>query len=148
MAAEGMFKVRNVNGGQPGFSFDGPVSFEERFKIGLPLEKVLSFIPNLGLPTAPPFPALPAGTTLLNSKSYLMAGFIQDDNSNAFPGLHPFKEWKISASVGMGMIGQLSNGTALDVWLETVFPNRSTCVGPFKCANDGQKVLAGLGVWF
>lgn len=149
MALEGMGKVNNFNGSAPGFAWNGPASFTERFKIGVPLDKVLAVIPNLGLPTAAPFPVLPAGTTLLNTKSYLFGAFHQDDNSYAVAGLPKFSALKLSGGIGTGVIGQLSNGTALDAWAEVVFANSSRCFGVIKvCANEGNKYLIGLGVWF
>lgn len=149
LAVEGMGKVNNVNGSQAGFSWNGPASFEERVKIGVPLDKVLAVIPNLGLPTAAPFPVLPQGTTLLNTKSYLFGAFHQDDNSYAVAGLPAFSAVKLSGGVGTGMIGQLSNGTALDAWAEVIFANSAHCFGAVRvCANEGNKYLAGLGVWF
>lgn len=149
MAGELMASVNNVNGSQPGFSWNGPASFEERFKIGMPLDKVLAVIPNLGLPTAAPFPVLPQGVTLLNTKSYLFGAFHQDDNSYAVAGLPAFSAVKLSGGIGTGMIGQLSNGTALDAWAEVVFANSAHCFGAIKvCASEGNKYMAGLGVWF
>lgn len=149
MAIEGMAKVNNVNGSAAGFSWDGPASFTERFKIGVPLDKVLAVIPNLGLPTAAPFPVLPQGTTLLNTKSYLFGAFHQDDNSYSVAGLPAFSAVKLSGGVGTGMIGQLSNGTALDAWAEVVFANSAHCFGAVRvCGNEGNKYMAGLGVWF
>lgn len=149
MAIEGMASVNNVNGSQPGFSWNGPASFEERFKIGVPLDKILAVIPTFGLPTAAPFPALPQGVTLLNTKSYLFGAFHQDDNSYAVAGLPAFSAVKLSGGIGTGMIGQLSNGTALDAWAEIVFANSAHCFGAIKvCASEGNKYLAGLGVWF
>lgn len=149
MAIEGMAKVNNVNGSQPGFSWNGPASFTERFKVGVPLDKVTALIPNLGLPTAAPFPVLPAGTLLLNTKSYIFGAFHQDDNSYAVAGLPAFSAVKLSGGIGTGMIGQLSNGTALDIWAEASFANSEHCFGAIRvCAKDGTKYTAGLAVDF
>lgn len=148
-AFEARFKVNNVNGSTPGFAWDGPIGFEQVVKLGLPLDKVLSIIPNLGLPTAAPFPVLPQGVALLNTKSYIMASVMEDDNSYAFAGLPPLRAWKASGAIGTGMIGQLSNGTALDVWAKMVFGDREVCFGAIKvCGAEGKKYMAGLAVDF
>lgn len=147
IAAEAMFGWTNFNGAAPGFSLSGPVNFEQRFKIGTPLSSFLALLPGLNLPSAPPFPNLPNGQTVSNAQVYLMAGIKENDNSLAF-GLPQFKQWAISPTLGIGTLGQLPNGVAVDVWIETVFPDKSICAGPFACARSGQKVLAGLAFYY
>jgi len=147
IAVEAMFGWRNFNGSEPGLSLDGPASFEQRVKIGTPLSNFLSMLPGFNLPSAPPFPAMPNGQTVTNAQAYLMVGLHEDDNSLAF-NLKANRQWTIAPSIGVGMLGQLPNGVAVDAWVETVFPDKSICVGPFQCVNQGQKVLAGLAFYY
>ena len=147
VATEAMFGWKNFNATNAGFSLSGPASFEQRIKIGTPLNTFLSMLPGLGLPSAPPFPAMPNGQTVSNVQAYIMAGIHEDDNSLAY-GLQANRQWTIAPSIGIGMLGQLPNGVATDVWVETVFPDKSICAGPYACANTGQKVLAGLAFYY
>lgn len=150
-AAEAMFDVQNFNGGAPGFSFSGPASFEQRVKIGTPLSNFLSVFPGgLGLPAVPPFPPLPNGQVATNIHPYLMAGLHEDDVSINF-GLASNRAWRIAPSVGVGAMGQLTKGVAIDVWAETVFPTNAICVGVpggKGCADVGQQYKVGLGLYY
>lgn len=149
-AAEAMFDIQNFNGNAPGFSFSGPASFEQRIKIGTPLSNFLSLFPSLGLPSVPPFPALPNGQVATNVHPYLMAGLHEDDVSVNF-GLANNKAWRIAPSIGVGAMGQLTKGIAVDVWAETIFPTDAVCVGVPNgkgCADIGQQYKVGLGVYY
>lgn len=149
-AAEAMFDIQNFNGSSPGFSFNGPASFEQRVKLGTPLSNFLSLFPsNFGLPAVPPFPALPAGTTVSNVQPYLMAGIHEDDVSLNF-GTSTGRAWRIAPSAGVGALAQLTKGVAVDVWAETIFPSGAECVGVTKiqCANMGQQVKAGMAILY
>ena len=149
-AVEAMFDVQNFNGTGSGFNMTGPAAFEQRFKIGTPLSNFLSLFPNLGLPTVPPFPALPNGVTATNVHPYLMAGLHEDDISINV-GQANNTAWSFAPSVGAGMMGQLTNGVAIDVWAETVFQSQAVCAGVTAgnvCGTAGQKVLVGLGLYY
>jgi hypothetical protein len=149
-AVEAMFDAQNLNGNAQGFSLTGPASFEQRFKIGTPLANFLSLFPTLGLPTTPPFPSLPNGQVATNIHPYLMAGLHEDDVSVNF-GQASNTAWSFAPSVGVGMMGQLANGIAADVWSEVVFESKSVCVGVALgnvCGNAGTKVLVGLGIYY
>lgn len=149
-AVEGMFDVQNFNGSAPGFSFNGPASFEQRVKIGTPLSNFISMFPTLGLPTVPPFPPLPGGQTATNVHPYLMAGIHEDDVSTNF-GLAKHRAWQVAPSIGVGAMGQLKDGIAVDVWVETIFPQSGSCVGVpggKACADMGQQVKAGFAVLY
>lgn len=149
-AVEAMFDVRNFNGNAAGFSFSGPASFEQRVKIGTPLSNFLSVFPgNFGLPAVPTMPNLPNGVVATNIHPYLMAGIHEDDVSVNY-GLAGNRAWRIAPSVGVGAMGQLTQGVAIDVWVETVFPSNAICVGPagFACGDIGQQVKAGIGLYY
>ena len=149
LAVEGMFGWQNFNGNTAGLSLSGPASFEQRFKVGAPLATIMAALPNLNFGTIAPLPALPAGVVATNIHPYLMAGIHEDDISTNF-GLSNAKAWRVAPSVGFGAITQLSNATAIDVWVETIFPEKGVCTGPsavqIGCSNIGQQVKAGIAV--
>ena len=143
-AGEAMFGWQNFNGNAAGLAFSGPASF----KIGTPLNTVLSILPTLNLPTVAPLPALPTGVTAGNVHPYLMAG-VHEDAIGASFGVNDNSVWRVAPSLGLGAVTQLSNGTAVDVWAETIFPEKGVCVGAAAtaaCGNIGQQVKAGLSI--
>ena len=148
-AVEGMFGWQNFNGNQAGLSLSGPASFEQRFKLGAPLPTIMALLPNLNFGTVAPLPALPAGVTATNVHPYLMAGIHEDDISANFMMANN-RAWRVAPSVGFGAVTQLSNATAVDVWIETIFPEKGVCTGPTDvqvgCTNLGQQVKAGISV--
>jgi hypothetical protein len=149
-AVEAMFDVQNFNGNAQGFNMTGPAAFEQRIKVGTPLNNFLNLFPTLGLPTVPPFPTLPNNAVATNIHPYLMAGLHEDDISINF-GQANNTAWSFSPSIGVGMMGQLTNGVAIDVWAETVFQSQAVCMGVpggNVCGNAGQKVLVGLGLYY
>lgn len=150
-AVEAMFDIQNFNGNTPGLSLSGPAAFEQRIKIGTPLASMLNIFPGgLGLPTVPPFPALPNGAVATNIHPYLMAGLHEDDVSVSF-GLANNKAWRIAPSIGIGMMGQLTNGVAIDTWVETIFPDKAVCTGvptAGGCIGIGQQVKVGLAILY
>jgi hypothetical protein len=138
-AIEGTFGITNFNGGNTvGLSLSGPAAFEQRFKAGVPLAQLLSYLPTLNLPTVPPFPPLPNGQVATNVLTYLWGGMHEDDISANF-GLGANKQWSIAPALGVGMVGQLSNGFAADAWVGTVFPAKGFAFGPV-----GQSAVLGL----
>lgn len=149
-AVEAMFNIQNLNGNAAGFSLTGPAAFEQRIKIGTPLANFLNLFPTLGLPTVPPFPVLPGGAVATNVHPYLMASLHEDDISVNF-GLANNRAWSVSPGIGVGAMGQLANGIAVDVWAETQFKSQSVCAGlpgGNVCGNTGQKFLIGFGVYY
>lgn len=148
LAAEAMFGWTNFNGTQQGLSLSGPASFEQRFKVGTPLAGILNLLPNLpNFGPVAPFPIAPTGVTTSPAQAYFMAGMHEQDISPNFPGLASGKEWRIAPSIGVGLMEQWSNNIAVDAWVETIFPDKSVCIGPVgssACAGLGQQVKAGL----
>lgn len=151
-SVEADFGFTNFNGNTPGLSMSGPLSFEQRFVAFTPLSSILNLLPNLpSLGTIAPFPVLPAGVTASNLQTGLMFGIRETDISPNFTGLAANREYRIAPMVGIVAMEQLSNGTAVRAWVKTVFPEKGVCVGPVKtnaCANYGQQILAGVGVYF
>jgi hypothetical protein len=147
-AVEAMFGWTNFNGTQQGLSLSGPASFEQRFKLGTPLAGILNLLPNLpNFGPIAPFPIVPTGVTTSPAQAYFMAAFHEQDISPNFPGLASGKEWRIAPAIGIGLMEQWSNNIAVDAWVETIFPDKSVCIGPVgssACAGLGQQVKAGL----
>ncbi len=148
VAVEGMFGWQNFNGNTAGFSLSGPASFEQRLKVGAPLSTIMAVLPTFNIGTVAPLPPLPAGVVATNIHPYIMAGIHEDDISTNF-GLANNKAWRVAPAIGIGTVTQLSNATAVDVWVETIFPEKGTCVGignAVGCGNVGQQVKGGLSV--
>lgn len=148
---EGDFGMTNFNGNTPGLSMAGPLSFEQRFVAFTPLAALLSFLPNFpALGTVAPFPTLPTGVTGSNVQLGLMLGIRESDISANWTGLGSNREWRIAPVIGLVAMEQLSNNTALREYVKTVFPDKGACLGPIvgACANLGQQILAGVGVYF
>jgi hypothetical protein len=148
-AVEGMFDFTNLNGSAPGLSLNGPAALELRVKAGTPLSNVLAMLPSLGLPTVNPFPALSGTAVATNVHNYLMAG-LHADATGLDVGVASNKQWQFSPSVGMGMMGQLTNAVAVDTWVEAIFASKSTCVGALAalCVKQGTKYQAGIAVLY
>lgn len=150
-AVEAMFDWQNFNGSSQGFSFGGPVTFEQRVKIGTPLNNFLNLFPNLGLPTTPPFPPLPNGAVATNVHPYIAAGVREDDISLNF-GLPQNRAWRVMPVVGVGAMGQLTNGVAADVWAEIGIGANSLCTGITAgtggCGSIGNQYRVGLGIYY
>lgn len=143
-AAEAMFDFQNFNGNAPGFSFSGPASFEQRLKIGTPLSSVVSLIPGLSsLPAVPPFPALPGGQVATNIHPYLMAGVREDAIGMNF-GVSGNRVWQAMPVIGVGAMGQLSKGLAVDAWAEVGLAQNSICIGAaVVCGKVGNQYRVG-----
>ena len=150
VSVEADFGWTNFNGNMAGLAFDGPAAFEQRFVIFTPLASMLNILPNLpSLGTVAPFPLLPAGVTATNLQVGFMAGVDENDISSSF-GLNSNREWRVAPMIGLVSMEQLSNGTAIRAWVKTVFPERGVCAGPIAnaCANIGQQVKVGVGLYF
>jgi hypothetical protein len=145
-AVEGWFGFNNFNGNQAGFDWSGPATFTQRVLLGAPLDTVMALFPNFGI-TIPPFPPLPNGQTATNVKPYLFGSISEDDVSINF-GAAANKDWRISPGFGVGALGQLSNGTAVDVFAMMKFPQKAFSVGPDVVATGGlgTQFLAGLAL--
>lgn len=150
-AIEGLFDWQNFNGNSVGFAFGGPASFEQRVKIGTPLNNFLSLFPTLGLPTTPPFPPLPDGQVATNVHPYAAFGAREDDISLNF-GLPQNHAWRVMPTLGLGMMGQLKNGIAVDSWVEVGLSQNSLCTGFIGasggCGKIGNQYRVGFGVYY
>lgn len=147
-AVEGWFGVTNFNGSAPGFSFSGPATFTQRVMVGAPLSDIAALFPTFNL-QVPPFPPLPNGQVATNIKPYLFGSVTEEDRTLDVFGVGSNKVWGIAPGVGIGMKGQLTSGSVVDVFAMTKFPQRGTCVGNGingACGGVGTTYLAGLAL--
>lgn len=149
-AVEGWFGVTNFNGSAPGFSFGGPATFTQRVMVGAPLNDIAALFPTWSL-QVPPFPTLPGGQVASNIKPYLFASMTEDDKTLDILGMGSNKVWGFAPGAGIGMKGQLTSGSVVDVFAMTRFPQKGFCVGSGlpagqACGAVGTTYLAGLAL--
>jgi hypothetical protein len=149
-ALEGWFGWQNFNGSAPGFNLTGPATFTQRVMIGAPLSDIAAVFPNFGL-APPPFPPLPNGQTASNIKPYLFGSLTEDDITIDLAGAGSNRDWRLSPGLGVGMLGQLTSGSVVDVFAMTKFPQKGICIGAGlpagqACGSEGTTYLAGLAV--
>lgn len=149
-AVEGWFGWTNFNGSQQGFSFTGPATFTQRVMFGAPLSDIAALFPTLNL-SIPPFPALPNGQTATDIKPYLFGSITEEDITIDLGGIGSNKDWRIAPGMGIGMLGQLTSGSVVDVFAMTRFPQKGICVGNGlpggqACGSVGTQYLAGLAL--
>jgi hypothetical protein len=127
-AAEGWFGWTNFNGTAPGFSFSGPAAFKQRFLVGAPTDQILALFPNIfGTLTPPPFTP-PAGQTISSTRGYI-AGALNEDNISAnFVGVGSKQVYAFAPEFDVGVLAQLSGGTAIDAYGFVKFGDRAVCV--------------------
>jgi hypothetical protein len=144
IAVEGMLGWQNVNGNAQGFSFDGPVTGKIRFMTGAPVSTIMAAFPQLFPFPVPGFPSNVGNIT--NIKPYLYAAPVFDDVSvNVGAGAN--RTWSIAPEFGVGMLGQVSPTTAVDVFAGVKLPQKGACIGfaaGTACAGMGTTAVAGL----
>lgn len=149
-AVEGWFGVNNFNGAAQGFSLSGPATFTQRVMVGAPLNDIAALFPTWSL-QVPPFPTLPGGQTASNIKPYLFGALTEEDITIDIAGMGSNKDWRFSPGVGVGMKGQLTSGSVVDVFTMISFPEKGVCVGTGlpqgqACGSVGTTYKAGLAL--
>ncbi len=149
-AAESWFGWQNFNGAAQGFSLTGPATFTQRVMVGAPLNDIAALFPTLNL-QVPPFPTLPGGQVASNIKPYLFGSLTEDDITIDVAGMGSNKDWRLSPGIGIGMLGQLTSGSVVDVFAMTKFPQKGVCFGNGlpagqACGSIGTTYLAGLAL--
>lgn len=137
---------QNLNGQAQGLSMNGPLTAQVAAQAGVPLDQIAAFFPNLGLPSLPGIPVLPAGVTASPGKGYVGLGADFEDVSINF-GAASNTVWSIAPLLQVGMLTPLSNGSAIDARAEIVFQGNGTCIGAV-CANLGNLYRAKIGYAF
>ena len=142
--AEGMFNFANLNStGSSGINLTGPASFTQRVGAGSPLSNLFSLFPSLNL-QIPTLPVLPTGVTVVTTHPYIFAALHEQDISATF-GLSQNKAWEFSPGVGLGVINQLSNAVALDLFGEAQIQQKAICVGG-ACGTMGTLYRLGMAI--
>ena len=153
-AVEGKVTANNFNGANAGFSVSGPISAEGTVLVWTPVSTIQNAFSLLSLPNPftniAPFPLLPANVTASNVQAGFGAGFRADDVTIAYLGAGSNKVWNFSPKIEFDLMEQLSNGSAVREYVETVFQNKGiTFGGPAGVnASVGTKYLAGVAVDF
>jgi hypothetical protein len=154
-ALEGKVTANNFNGANAGFSVSGPISAEGTGLVWTPVSTIQNAFGLLNLPNpftnVAPFPLLPANVTAGNVQAGFGVGFRADDVTVAYLGAGSNKVWNFSPKVEFDLMEQLSNGSAVREYVETVFQNKGVLFGgggvPVT-ATPGTKYLAGVAVEF
>lgn len=149
-AAEGWFGWQNFNGSAQGFSLTGPATFTQRVMVGAPLNDIAALFPTFNL-QVPPFPTLPGGQVASNIKPYIFGSLTEDDITVDIAGMGSNKDWRLAPGMGIGMLGQLTSGSVVDVFAMTKFPQKGLCFGNGlpqgqACGGVGTTYLAGLSL--
>lgn len=152
-AIEGKVSATNFNGANQGFAVSGPVSFEGTGFVWMPVSLIQSAFSTLSLPnpfgTIAPFPLNPAGVTANNVQAGFGAGFRADDVTIAYLGAGSNKVWDFSPKIEFDLMEQLSNGSAVREYVETVFQSKGALLGVNNSRMTlGTKYLAGVGYEF
>ena len=150
---EGKVSANNFNGANAGFSVSGPVSFEGTGFVWMPVSLIQSTFSLLSLPnpfsSIAPFPLNPTGVTASNIQAGFGAGFRADDVTIAYLGAGSNKVWDFAPKIEFDLMEQLSNGSAVREYVETVFESKGAIFGSNQAkANVGTKYMAGVGVYF
>lgn len=154
-ALEGKVTANNFNGANAGFSVSGPIAAEGTALVWTPVSTIQSAFGLLSLPNPfnniAPFPLLPVGVTASNVQAGFGAGFRAEDVTVAYLGVGSNKVWNFAPKIEFDLMEQLSNGSAVREYVETVFENKGFIVGgngiPVT-ATPGTKYMAGVAVEF
>jgi hypothetical protein len=152
-SVEGKASANNFNGANAGFSVSGPVSFEGTGFVWMPVSLIQSTFNLLNLPnpfsSIAPFPLNPSGITASNVQAGFGAGFRADDMTIAYLGAGSNKVWDFAPKIEFDLMEQLSNGSAVREYVETIFQGQGQVFGATQAkATAGTKYMAGVGVYF
>lgn len=144
---------QNFNGNSQGFSFSGPLAFEQRFTFGAPVQQILAFFPQIFSGTLPPVFTPPPGTTVTANYWYLGASVDERDISLNF-GETANKAWAVAPGLVIGQKNILATSPMAstlmiaDVYAKIRFDDKGLCVGSITnnmgCISTGTSYLAGL----
>jgi hypothetical protein len=86
-----------------------------------------------------------------NIKPYLFGSLTEDDITIDIAGMGSNKDWRLSPGIGVGMLGQLTSGSDVDVFAMTKFAQKGICFGTGlpngqACGAVGTTYLAGLAL--
>jgi opacity protein-like surface antigen len=124
-------------------SFKGPWRIEGVAEYGMPCANIAAYFPNVGniLPT---LPAIPSGLTATNCHAYAGLGAAAEDisatlNMNTGGSVSQGSEWSASMIGKFGQIWQLTNGSAVETWIEYETNGKS-----FSLDSGGPKATPSI----
>lgn len=145
--------IQNINGSTNGFSFSGPIKFQQT--VGLGVDGILQTVANMApfnstTPSMPSLPILPRGVTTTEQHLYMHATIEEADVTAQFttPVVGNFRnrEWTLRAGGGLGMLNRLSNNAVIDVRTTAYAESTEVCIGPFGCPRTGFGVQQAVMV--
>jgi hypothetical protein len=142
----------NFNGNNAGFALSGPLCFEQRAMIFVPLTLITNALSFLNVQN--PFGNLaqitvPAGFTVTNTQFGFGAGAYEKDVTLAYLGVGSNKVWAVDPEIVAMLQDTLSNGTVLRTFVKTDFPDKGTIFGAKgSTATMSPGVRAGLSFLF
>jgi len=158
-ALEGNISAQSINGSTQQtagvLSIKGPYRVEAIAKYGMPCANIAAYFPTLGS-VLPTLPGLPAGYSLAsNCHAYIGGGAAGEDisatlNMNGGGSVSSGSEWSLAAVAKFGQIWQLTNGSAIETWVEYESNGRSFSVGSgvpkLTPSIEGQahRIMVGL----
>jgi opacity protein-like surface antigen len=158
LAFEVSASAQNINGSTQQaagvLSLKGPWRLEGIVKYGMPCANIAAYFPNLGgvLPT---LPGLPAGSSVANNcHAYIGGGLAGEDISAKLNmntgGSSGGSEWSTAAVLKTGQIWQMTNGSAVETFLEYESNGRTFGINSgapkFTPSIQGQahRIMAGV----
>jgi hypothetical protein len=142
----------NFNGNNAGFALSGPLSFEQRAMVFMPLTTLTNAFSFLNIQN--PFGNLaqitvPAGFTVTNTQFGFGAGVYEKDMTLAYQGVGSNKVWRVDPEIVAMLQDTLSNGTVLRTFVKTDFPDKGAVFGAKgSSATLAPGVRAGIGFMF
>ena len=125
-ALEASISAQNINGSAQQtagvLSIKGPYRVEAIAKVGMPCANITAYFPSISS-VLPTLPAIPSGLSATNCHAYIGGGGAAEDISatlNMVGGgsVGSGSEWSASAVGKLGQIWQLTNGSAVETWIE------------------------------
>lgn len=131
LAVEGSLNYADTSAEQAGVAIANRISGTQRLMYGGSMDMLTQWFPSLAnlstvLPVLPP---LPAGASNPLSHPYI-AAVIHESRNQVSMGLLSDRAVRLTYGGGMGVITQLSNGSALDTWVEATSSSGVHLLGP------------------
>lgn len=116
LAFEGFVSYANTGANQGGVTFATKVSGTQRLLYGGDLSMLTQWLPNLST-ILPVLPEIPVGSNNPLAHPYVAAVLRESNNEANILGVTD-KKLRVTYGLGAGVITQLSNGSALDTWVD------------------------------
>lgn len=131
VAFEGFISYANTGSDLAGVSTTTRFSGTQRAMYGGDLSMLTQWLPNLST-ILPVLPEIPNGAANPLAHPYVAAVLRESNNETNILGLDE-KKFRVTYGLGTGIITQLSNGSALDTWMDAT-------------SSSGVRLNQGIGV--